>query len=145
MTKLSGWPRLKSPSFWVAAVGSLWTPRGWPGQIGWVPEAQDASSWACDPTDKSVGPPDFDSLVDSRGGPARLPGCRRHKKPLHGRANCVKPGDDGEASCRYATQPTSRSGHPISIPLLIHGVARPDWPGARGTRRLFMGVRIVRN
>jgi hypothetical protein len=33
--------------------------------------------------------------------------------PLHGRADCEELNDDGEASCRCATQPTSRSGHPI--------------------------------
>ena len=47
-----------------------------------------------------------------RGGPARLAGCQRHKTPLHERTNRQRAHIDGEASCRYATQPTSRSGHP---------------------------------
>ena len=67
----------------------------------------------------------YDSWTFCGGGPARLAGCRRYKKPLNRRTNRLGTHIDGEASCRYAIQPTSRSGHPA--------MSGPRPPNQRGT------------
>jgi hypothetical protein len=55
--------------------------------------------------------------LGAQGGPASLAGCRRHKKPLHRCTLSSNSPVDEEASCRDATQPASRSGHPpASLP-----------------------------
>ena len=88
--------------------------RGWPGQVGRVPEAQDASSWACglrgterrrgcvlslcDPTDKSVGPPESITLQSGVAGGFELQQ-ERHgvSLPNGGRSLLVCPGGAGVA------------------------------------------------
>jgi hypothetical protein len=56
-----------------------------------------------------------------RGGSASLAGCRRHKMPLRRCTLEVNSLDDEEASCRCATQPRSRSGHPLSSAAGVAG------------------------